>query len=207
MKTGSVADTAFSLHMAAPHLTRPEHQHSPGSAGLPASSKAHAEIPRAFFYEALLVVSLPIPAPVSQTLHFVLGHNPPEICFSQQLLPSQSPLPTQALPASRPPCSGSAPSCQEFPGVERGIGELFSMSSSCCLAACNNSTRALQASTPQPLCATATCLFEPCPCCGNNNRAFVSSVGTSLFQLSAIQPRDGLLGHGHTFVLQTAAAV
>lgn len=182
MKTGNMVDTAFSLCTAAPHLMGPECQHSLGSAGLPASSKAHAEIPGAFFYEPLLAVSLPIPAPVSQTLHFSLSHNPPETCLSRQLRgcspPSQSSLLAQALPASQPPCSGSGPSCQEFPSVERGIGELFSTSSSCCLAVCNNSVRVLQdlVAPPQPPCTTATYIFEPRPCCGNNNRAFVSSV-------------------------------
>lgn len=45
------------------------------------------------------------------------------------------------------------------------------------------------------------------PSLGHYNRAFVCGLPTSLFALSALQAGDGLLGHGHTFAVQTAAAV
>lgn len=48
MNTGSMADMAFRLRVATPHLTGPEHRHSLGSAGLRHPAKPTRKFPEHF---------------------------------------------------------------------------------------------------------------------------------------------------------------
>lgn len=115
-------------------------------------------------------------------------HFPLRRCW---VLPPASPSQTALMPRPIPAVADArrAPCSEQVPAAERGIGELFSRGSSCCLAAPRGAGSSPAPAEPRPpqsrLCLRVPDVFIP---------------------LSALQAGHGLQGHGHTLAVQTAAA-